>query len=291
MTAPKTRRQTQAAASADGVVQDPDASGNLNAGSNHGGNVETVTSDPVLVGNGRYSEKLKRKLFEAVDYLSERFRVGDHVSMYNIAGNDWVCVIEYIYFDETDKIPKFRGRWFWTVEDVSCHKHKFKQMMRPSKCTSHEFISSDNRDDNLVESIRRKCYILSWTNFQLVKKYVSSHPDQYPNVYFCDRQFYHKAYRFNDLDEILFPGDLIPAPLRKAVGLPPLVLNSNNASSLQDGGNVETNSSSNPNDPVIVNEGPLDLSYAYYEPEYTGKMRHTKKNKVPTVSSYPFLLW
>lgn len=181
---------------------------------------ETVTSKPLLVPPSQFNPKRKADVFRAVDYLGTRFRIGDHVVINAGEGKEWVCVIELLYRDPKSGKAKFKGRWFWTIDDVLHHKEDMVEVMRPSKCEAHELVSCDNRDRNRVESISRKCHILSSENFQLVKKLATKPNCPWGKIYFCERQFYHKANRFSELNSVLFPGDPIPRELRVAAGLP-----------------------------------------------------------------------
>lgn len=175
---------------------------------------------PMLVGQGRYSPKYQMIVYDAVDHLGKRYRVGDHICMNTLEGQEWTCVIETLFKDDKNGLVSFRGRWFWNVEDVEQQRDSLKEPMRPSKCPSHELLACDSCDNNYVELITRKCHILSYDNFSLVKKVVLRSDYTMEKVYFCERQFYHKAYRFSELNNILFPGDPIPIALRKAAGLP-----------------------------------------------------------------------
>lgn len=159
-------------------------------------------------------------VYDAVDHLGTRYRVGDHICMNTLEGQEWVCVIETLFKEEKNGLVTFQGRWFWNVEDVEQQRDSFKEPMRPSKCPTHELLACDSCDNNFVELITRKCHILSYENFALVKKVVLRSDYTMDKVYFCERQFYHKAYRFSELNNILFPGDPIPIALRKAAGLP-----------------------------------------------------------------------
>lgn len=226
---------------------------------------EVLTSVPVLVGDGRYSSKHRMVIYDAVDYVGVRFRLGDHVSMYTPDGKEWVCILEILYRDSKTEYPMFKGRWFWSVQDVLDLDGPLIEQMRPSKCPSHELLMCDNRDNNLVEAISRKCDVLSYENFQLVKKTVLKPDFNLDKVFYCERQFYHQALRFSELDNILFPGDPIPVALRKAAGLPI--------------------------DPSPPEDVTLDLSHAYYEPDYAMKSKRKKSDKTNTVSSDPILLW
>lgn len=226
---------------------------------------ETLNHEPVMVGEGRYSSKHKLVVYDAVDFQGTRFRLGDHVSMYTPEGYEWVCVLETLFQDPKTEQAMFKGRWFWSVDDVAALQDSHMEPMRQSKCPTHELFACDNRDDNLVESISRKCCVLSYDNFQLVKKTVMKPDFSMGKVFFCERQFYHRAYRFSELNSLLFPGDPIPDALRKAAGLPLI------PSSPEDDG--------------------IDTSNAYYEPEYAAKLRRKKSDKSLNVSSDPKLLW
>lgn len=182
-------------------------------------NLEVVTSDPKLVGEGVYSARHKTKIYTAVDYLGQRLRIGDHVALYT-GGKEWICVLETLYRDPETNAAMLKGRWFWTMQDVKEHEGELRPNIRPSKCPSHELICCDNRDSNLVESISRKCPILSYENFLLVKKLVLRSDSPWKKTFYCDRQYYHKAHRFSELNASLFPGDPIPQDLRRAAGLP-----------------------------------------------------------------------
>lgn len=231
--------------------------------------LEMVTSDPVLVGPGRHSGKHRMVVYEAVDYLGTRFRLGNHVTMYAPAGGEWVCVLEVLYYDDKQKQAMFKGRWFWSVNDFALIENNLLEPMRESKCDSHELIACDNRDTNLVESISRKCHILSYDNFLLVKKTITRPEFSSEKVFFCEREFYHKAFRFSEMNPLLFPGDSIPRSLRKAAGLPEL----HEAA------------------PSLAEES-IDLEQVYYESEVTkGKRKAGKGDKSPNMSSDPVLLW
>lgn len=225
------------------------------------GTLEIVTSEPVLVGKGRFSGKYKKLVFEAVDFVGTRYRIGDHVSMYAQSGAEWVCVIETLYMGDKNQ-PMFRGRWFWSVNDCNEISKHLVEPMRESKCELHELIACDNRDSNPVESISRKCYILNYDNFMLIKKTLSKPEFAAEKVFFCERQFYHKVFRFSEMNALLFPGDSIPKNLRKAAGLPDLQEPSSETA------------------PVI-------LDNAYYETDVAPK----SKRKSPSVSSDPILIW
>lgn len=181
---------------------------------------EIVTTEPQLIPPFEYNSRHNLDVFSAVDYLGTRFRIGDHVAMYTGEGKEWVCLLELLYRDPETSEAKFKGLWFWSVDDVIQHKNDLAKAMRPSKCDSHELLASDLRDANLVESISRKCYILSFENFELVRKVVTKPNSQWAKTYFCERQFYHRANRFSELNSIFFPGDPIPGELRLAAGLP-----------------------------------------------------------------------
>lgn len=228
----------------------------------------SVASEPVLVGPGKLSRKYDYLIYEAVDYRGIRFRPGDHVSMYTPDGEEWVCTLEVLYRCVETNRPMFCGRWFWSVSDVEMLKDELMEKMRSSKCKTHELIAGDKRDSNLVETISRKCAVLSYENFRLIQKTVTKCDYQLEKVFFCERQYYHKAYRFSELNSLLFPGDAISCSLRKAAGLP-------------------DEPSSSPDDDI-------DLSQAYYEPNYAGvvtKRKSKGSDKSPNLSSDPLLLW
>lgn len=227
-----------------------------------------LRSEPVLVGPGKPSRRHDFLIYEAVDYRGLRFRPGDHVSMYTPDGEEWVCVLEVLFrCPETNK-PMFSGRWFWSVSDIEVLKDDLVERMRTSKCKTHELIAGDKRDTNLVETISRKCDILSYENFRLIQKVVTKPDYQLEKVFFCERQYYHKAYRFSELNSLLFPGDPISSAIRKAAGLP--------------------------DEPCSSPEDDIDFSQAYYEPSYAGVVSKRKSkgaDKSPNVSSDPILLW
>lgn len=181
---------------------------------------EIVTTEPQLVPPARYSARHKFDVFLAVDYLGTRFRTGDHVAMYTGEGKEWICVLETLYRDPESGEAKFKGRWFWSMKDVMEAKQDRGEELRPSKCPEHELICCDNRDTNLVESISRKCVILSYENFELVRKVVTKSNSPWKKTYYCERQYYHRVHRFSELSSLLFPGDPIPPELRSAAGLP-----------------------------------------------------------------------
>lgn len=227
---------------------------------------ELVTSEPVLLGEGKWSLKHKVEVYPAVDYLSTRFQPGDHVAVYTgdkSEGKEWVCVLELLYKDPQDNAAKFKARWFWSVQDVRDHRRQHSEPMRPSKCESHELISCDNRDTNLIESISRRANILSYDNFLLVKRTILKTDSLWKKTYFCERQFYHKAHRFSELNSILFPGDPIPEDLRKAAGLSP-----------QEHTTLESD---------------LQYDHAYQQPQFSA--HSNKKMRNQKLDPEPVLLW
>lgn len=232
---------------------------------------EIVTTEPVLVPPAQYNTKLNLDLYQAVDYLGTRFRIGDHVAMYSDEGKEWVCVIEKLFEEPKTAKPKFKGRWFWSVQDIIAHKSDMADTMRPSKCESHEILCCDNRDSNLVESINRKCEVLSYENFQLVKRVVTKPGSRWSKVYFCERQYYHRAHRFCELNSMLFPGDPIPRELRIAAGLPEIA-----PTSLEYHENIS-------------------FENGYSEPDiYSRKKRKSTpadSEKEDSVNADPFLIW
>lgn len=232
---------------------------------------EVVTSEPILIGDGRESVKHnKLRVYQAVDYLGTRFRIGDHVALYSSGGKDWVCVLETLFKDSKSGQACFKGRWFWTVGDIVEQKDRLNEGMRESRCSNHELIAGDQRDDNLVESISRKCTILSWDNFQLVRKIVTKNHEDGEKIYYCDRQFYHKAGRFSELNSLLFPGDEIPAHVRKSAGLPELAISA-----------------------LHVDEESVGCEHALHEPEplVQTRRRGGKGNKGTGVSTDPIVIW
>lgn len=179
-----------------------------------------LTTEPQLVPPSYYNSRHKLDVYDAVDYLGTRFHVGDHVAMNTNEGKEWVCVLELFYCDPDTSETMFKGLWFWSVEDVRQTENDVTKVMRPSKCESHELLASDLRDINSVVTINRKCHILSYDNFELVRKVVIKPGSQWTKTYFCERQYYHKANRFSELNSVFFPGDPIPRELRVAAGLP-----------------------------------------------------------------------
>lgn len=178
-------------------------------------------SEPVLIGRTTYNPRYKVDTYMAVDYMHMRFRIGDHVAMYNEEGTEWICVLETLYRDPETGAATFNGCWFWSLKDIRNHHPEDGEPVRASRCEAHELILCDNRDTNLVESISRKCSVLSWNNFSKVRRLVTKASDpQWRGIYFCERQYYHRAHRFTELNVMLFPGDLIPEQLRIAAGLP-----------------------------------------------------------------------
>lgn len=170
-----------------------------------------VFSEPSLVPPGTYDPVLRTETYSAVDYENVRYSVGDHVALFAGSDKEWVCVIERIYASPDDGKPYFKGRWYWSVADVEEHKNGRGEVCRPSKNAKHELIVSDNRDSNLVEVINRKCVILSWKNFRDLYKRDRGACD---GIYFCDRMYYHKAFKFQEMTHVTFPGDPIPSHLR-----------------------------------------------------------------------------
>lgn len=226
---------------------------------------EIVTSEPALLGEGKFSTRHKVKTYPAVDYLGTRFRVGDHVAMYTGEGREWVCILETLYKDPADGQAKFKGRWFWNVPDIRKHKGDDGEPMRASKFESHELICCDNRDKNLVESISRKCTILSFENFMLVKKAIVKPDSMWKKTYFCERQYYHKAHRFSELNGLLFPGDPIPPDLRRAAGLPKM-------------------------EDTELEEDAVDYTEAYQEPEFAVRSKRKGRSDKGSLGE-PVLIW
>jgi hypothetical protein len=195
-----TGRRTSSGAGASGVAGRPDGEGQ-----------EMVYSEPVLVEPSKYDQFLGADTYLAVDYENARYAVGDHVALYAGPGKEWVCIIEHLYMSPEDGKPCFKGRWYWSLGEVEEHRRGRGEKARSSKNAKHELISSDNRDSNPVEVINRKCVILSWKNFRDLYK---RNRQACEGVYYCDRLYYHKASKFQELTHITFPGDAIPPSIR-----------------------------------------------------------------------------
>jgi hypothetical protein len=172
-----------------------------------------VFSDPVFVPPATYDPVLGVDTFRSVDYEGSRYSVGDHVALFAGPGKEWVCIIEQLYASPEDGKPSFKGRWYWTMADVEEHRNGRGEKARSSKNAKYELISSDNRDSNLIEVINRKCIILSWKNFRDLLKRNRKACD---GIYFCDRMYYHKAFKFQELTPLTFPGDPLPVHLLSA---------------------------------------------------------------------------
>lgn len=184
---------------------------------------EKVEEEPAFVEPGRWSPRDRCYVYEAVDYMGQRFHLGEHVAVKGSEDGEWIAVIDVIYKDPSKHVPMFKGRWFWSVTDVrNYHAGHFGELtgMRPSRLEAHEIISSDNRDSNLVETIVRKAVILSWDNFVKVKKRVIRKTGAWYTVYYCDRMYYHTAGKLREMPSAMFPGDPIPSKLLEEVGLP-----------------------------------------------------------------------
>jgi hypothetical protein len=172
-----------------------------------------VFSDPIFVPPATYDPVLRVDTFRAVDYEGARYSVGDHVALFAGPGKEWVCIIEQLYASPEDGKPTFKGRWYWTLSDVEEHRSGRGEKPRSSKNAKYELISSDNRDSNLIEVINRKCLILSWKNFRDLFK---RNRKACERLYFCDRMYYHKAFKFQELTPLTFPGDPLPTHLLSA---------------------------------------------------------------------------
>lgn len=117
---------------------------------------------PVLVPPGVYSAKEKTDVYKAVDYMNQRFHVGEHVAVNAGEGSEeWVAVIESIFQCPTRGKLVFRGRWFWAPAHVRHHNLGKDRSFRESRYEPYELIIADNRDINAVECIDRKCTVLS----------------------------------------------------------------------------------------------------------------------------------
>lgn len=173
---------------------------------------QIVYTEPVLIGPAHVNAASGRKLYLAVDYENKRYNIGDHVALYAGGNKEWCMVIEELYSDE-EGTPMFTGRWFWNMSDVELHRQGAGQAPRKSKLPKFELISSDNRDENPVEVISRRCHVLSWRNFKEIQK---KNRAQCEGLYFCDRMYYHKAHKFQELTHLTFPGDAIPSYIRPA---------------------------------------------------------------------------
>jgi hypothetical protein len=124
-----------------------------------------------------------------------------------------VCVIEQLYASPDDGKPAFKGRWYWSMGEVEEHRRGRGQKARSSKNVKFELISSDNRDSNLVEVINRKCTILSWKNFRDLYK---RNKGAVAGLYYCDRAYFYRSHKFQELTHVTFPGDPIPSFLEPA---------------------------------------------------------------------------
>lgn len=176
-----------------------------------------VYHEPVLIGPPMVDEWTDKKYYLAVDYENKRYRVGDHVAVVNgeETGREWCAVIEELFAAE-DGSPMFRGRWYWSVADVQADKPPSLAMRKSKGPVEREMIASDNREDNLVETISRRCHILALKNYRdMATKEKEREKSQ--GIYYCDRMYYHKAKRFHELCHLTFPGDPIPAYIRPIV--------------------------------------------------------------------------
>lgn len=179
--------------------------------------------EPSLVQPGRWSPRDRCHVFPAVDYMGERFHLGEHVAVKASEEREWVAVIDVIYSDPSKGVPMFKGRWFWSARDVrEYHAGVFggEDGIRPSRLEAHEVIASDNRDSNPVETIVRRASVLSWDSFAKVRRRVVRKTGDWRHVYFCDRMYYHTAGKFREMPSALFPGDPIPRGLMEEVGMP-----------------------------------------------------------------------
>ncbi len=177
-----------------------------------------IIAPPVFVAPGVHSTKEKTLVYKAVDYMNQRFHVGDHVVLNTGSGSEeWVATIDSMFVCPTRNEACFRGRWFWGPDHVRHHAMGKDPHFRDSRCETFELLISDNRDINPIECIERKAVVLSWVNFSRVKKKISR-KGQWRNVYFCDRMYYHKKFETRELNQILFPGDPVPPGLLIELG-------------------------------------------------------------------------
>lgn len=179
--------------------------------------VETIAL-PEFVKPGVHNAKEKTLVYRAVDYMNQRFHVGDHVVLNNGSGSEeWIATIDSLFLCPTRNEPCFRGRWFWGPGHVRHHSMGKDPHFRDSRCEAFELLISDNRDVNPIECIERKAVVLSWVNFARVKRKISR-KGQWCNIYYCDRIYYHKKFETRELSQLLFPGDPIPPGLLAEFG-------------------------------------------------------------------------
>lgn len=153
-----------------------------------------VEDEPVLVQLLGYQPESKASVFAAAEYNGVTYRIGDHVSLHTGDANapQWVVVCEGFYASH-DCQPKFHGRWYYTRDDVLDHGGKTKV----KKLAEYERFSTDSRDQNLVESISGRVYVLPKNAF--FKLHALS-PRLVKGLYFCSN-FYATA-----------TGDVVPIP-------------------------------------------------------------------------------
>lgn len=126
-------------------------------------------------------------------------------------------------YKSLDGRPSFKARWFWSPEDVRENRASQEVLghRNPHEAhEGHELFCGTRTDENLFESVRAKCVILSKKNFLTVRKLVPHvGSDKWGKLFFCSRLFDDKALAFTELNTSLFPGDPIPALLMEEAGI------------------------------------------------------------------------
>lgn len=190
-------------------------------------NPQDAEEPPKLVPPCIYNQREKLDTYRAVDYLNVRFHAGDHVVINADNQVEWVGLIESIFMCPEMRAPAFRCRWFWSMQDVknhAQHHHMNKgsaDSIRASKHEACELLQSDTCDVNRVDTIVRKCTILSWNNFNRVKKQAIRKQGPWAGIYFCERLYKDKDNVIFELNNILFPGDPTPPKLLEEIGYGP----------------------------------------------------------------------
>lgn len=183
---------------------------------------DLLLAEPEFVGPATFNKKENADTYYAADVNDMRLRIGDFVTLYTGGSSTpWVCVIELLLRCPETGLPSMKGRWFWSPSDVRDHQEGRGQILETSKHEKHELVASDHRDMNLLESVSEKCTILSWRNFCEVKKHVTKAGSKWGKLFFCNRMYYHKAFKYSYLNEVLFPGDPIPKGLLEEAGVAP----------------------------------------------------------------------
>lgn len=170
-----------------------------------------VEEEPVLVDLVGYQPANKVSVFAGALYNGVTYRIGDHVVLHtdDVDGPQWIVVCEGFYAS-ADCVPMFHGRWYYTRQDVLHHGGRTNL----KKLSAYERFSTDARDQNLVESIVGRVYVLPKNEFY--KLYAIS-PDLVKGLYFCSNFYATQTGDMLAIPDEALPTDCGPQNLQRRV--------------------------------------------------------------------------